>query len=162
MRKLLAVTAVLLTAALPSAFAQNSAKGTWRYDPAQSDFGSQPKPKSIRLVVTKDTPAMLAWHLTEVDADGKTQTRSWSGPEDGSMHPLRAAGKKNESSFKREGDDIIRQAKMADGAMEESHISMSDDGNTMTEHVTGTDKDGKQFTATLVWHRLKAAKKPAS
>lgn len=163
MRKFTVFAAVLLTAMSTSAFAQaGSAVGSWRYDSAQSDFGTQAKPKSIRLVVTKDTPQMLSWHLTEVDANGKIIKESWSGPEDGSTHPLRSAGMKNESSFKREGDDVIRHAKMADGAMEESHISMSDGGDTMTEHVTGTDKDGKQFTATLVWQRIKAKKKPAS
>jgi hypothetical protein len=163
MRKFTVFAAVLLTAMSTSAFAQNgSSVGTWKYDRAQSDFGTQAKPKSIRLVVTKDTPQMLSWHLTEVDANGKIVKESWSGPEDGSMHPLKATGSKNVSSFKREGDDFVRQEKMGDGGMEESHIAMSDGGNTMTEHVTGTDKDGKQFTATIVWNRVTGKKKATS
>ncbi len=162
MKKLLAVTAVLLTAALPSAFAQNSAKGTWRCDPEHSDFGAQPKPKSIHLVITKDTPEMLTWHLTEVGADGKTSTRAWSGPEDGTMRPVKATSEKGDASFKRDGNDMVENVKTSDGMSFESHISLSDDGNTMTEHTTGTDKDGKAITETIVWHKVTAGKKAAA
>lgn len=162
MRKLLAVTAVLLTAALPSGFAQNSAKGSWKCDTAQSDFGSQPKPKSIHLVIIKDTPEMLTWHLTEVTADGKTVTRAWSGPEDGTTHPVKATGEKGDASFKRDGNDMVENVKTSDGMSFESHISLSDDGKTMTEHTSGTAKDGKSITETIVWHKVTAAKKAAA
>jgi hypothetical protein len=159
MRKFTVFAAVLLTAMSTSAFAQKGPSvGTWKYDRAQSDFGTQAKPKSMRLVITKDTPQMLSWHLTEVEANGKTVKESWSGAQDGGMHPLRSTEGKGEASFKHEGNDFVRQEKMADGEMVEGHITISDDGNTMTDHVTGTDKDGKQFTATMVWQKVKAAK----
>ncbi|HEX5233991.1 MAG TPA: hypothetical protein VFW25_01535 [Silvibacterium sp.] len=161
MKKLLAVTAVLLTASLPSAFAQNSAKGSWRFDAAQSDFGSQPKPKSMHLVITKDTPEMLAWHLTEVNAEGKTTTEAWSGAKDGTMHPIKGSEQGGQASFQGSDSDLTINEKMASGGSAVSHVSMSDNGTTMTEHLTGTDKSGNQFTQTIVWHKVTGTKKAA-
>ena len=164
MRKLLAVTAVLLTAALPSAFAQNpSSVGTWKYDASQSDFGSGTKPKSMTLVVTKDTPQMLAWRLTEVDPDGKVIHESWSGPQDGSMHPLKRTGGNGQAGFQAGGDQFTITEKMPDGSNLQSQVAKSDNGNTMTEHVTGTGPGGAAMNATIVWHKVRsAAKKKAA
>lgn len=162
MKKAIAFTSLLLTAALTGAFAQStSSVGSWKFDASQSDMGTQPKPKSIHLVITKDSPAMLAWHLTEVSADGKIIKESWSGPEDGTMQTLKNSAGNGQASFTRSGDDIVIEEKMSDGTTMESHVTKSDGGNTMTEHVTGTDKDGKPITNTIVWHRV-TAKKAAS
>lgn len=159
MKKLFAFTALLLTAALPSAFAQSSSSvGTWKMDTAQSDFGSQPKPKSATLVITKDTPQMLAWHESEVSADGKTSHESWRGPANGSMHMLRRTGGNGEMSFENSNGQYTIHEKMADGGTADSMVTKSDDGNTMTEHITGKTKDGQPITMTIVWQRTTHAK----
>lgn len=155
MKKLLAFTALLLTAALPFAFAQsNSAVGTWKYDAAQSDLGSGPKPQSMTLHITKDTPQMLAWHLTETEPDGKVVHESWSGPQDGSMHTLKETGGNGQASFEDDNGTRTAHWKMANGNTAQSTITTSDDGNTMTDHRTGTTKDGQPINGTAVWHRV--------
>jgi hypothetical protein len=162
MRKLLVLTAVLLTAAWPGVFAQNpSSVGTWKYNASQSDFGSGTKPKSMTLVITKDTPQMLAWHLTEVDTDGKVIHESWSGPQDGSMHPLKRTGGNREAGFQASGDQFTITEKSPDGTNTQSQVTKSDNGDTMTEHVTGTGQGGAPMTATIVWHRVTGTKKVA-
>jgi hypothetical protein len=160
MKKSALLSAVgLLTVALTSAYAQNSSYvGTWKLDTAQSDFGSQPRPKSSTLVITKDTPDMLAWHLREVDAQGKIHTESWSGPQDGSMHPLKSPDMKAQMGFKREGDGVVIQEKTDNGMTMESHVTPSDDKKTMTEEMTGKDKDGKDIKQKMVWHKTSGAK----
>ena len=163
MKKVLVFTGLLLAAALTGAFAQStSSVGSWKFDAAQSDMGTQPKPKSIHLVITKDSPAMLTWHLTEAEADGKVIRESWSGPEDGTMQTLKNSAGNGQASFSRNGDDIVIEEKTSDGATMESRVTTSDGGNTMTEHITGTDKDGKPITNTIVWHKVTAKKKAAS
>lgn len=156
MKKVLAFTALLLTAALPFAFAQsNSGVGTWKFDAAQSDFGSQPKPKAMMLYITKDTPQMLAWHLRGIDADGKVIRESWSGPEDGSMQPLKFTISNGQSSFENNNGEFTIHEKLANGATSDATVVNSDGGNTMTEHVTGTAPNGQSFTETIVWRRIR-------
>ncbi|MGH9587383.1 MAG: hypothetical protein ACRD3F_10555 [Acidobacteriaceae bacterium] len=158
MKKLFAFTALLLTAALPSAFAQSSSSvGTWKYDAAQSDFGSQPKPTSMTLYITKDTPQMLAWHLTETDSNGKTVHESWKGPQDGSMQVLKRTGGNGQASFESNNGEFTIHQKTSNGMTADSTVTKSDGGNTMTEHVTGTD-NGQQISQTIVWHRTMHAK----
>lgn len=162
MRKLIAVAAVLLTAAMPGAFAQHSGRGTWKYDAAHSDFGSGPKPKSMTLVITKDTPQMLAWHLTEVRSDGKIERESWSGPRDGSMQTLKRTGGDGQASFTAdEGGQFTINEKTSDGTSQ-SQVTVSDNGNTMTQHMTGGGQGGAPDTVTIVWHKVKTAARKAA
>lgn len=155
MKRFLAFSALLLTAALPSTFAQSSSSvGTWKYDATQSDFGSQPKPKSMTLVITKDTPQMLAWHVTEIDAAGKTVHESWSGPQDGSMHTLRATEGNGQAGFQNNNGELSIHWKMPNGMSAESQVTNSDEGKTMTEHVTGTAPNGQPFTQIIVWRKV--------
>lgn len=158
MKKLLAIATLLLTAALPSAFAQNASQatsyvGTWKLDVAQSDFGPRPKPKSMTLYITKDTPHMLAWHETEIEANGKTAHESWSGPTDGSMHVLKSTGGNGQASFENNNGQITIHEKMANGVTADSNVTPSDGGNTMTENISGT-ANGQPFTETIVWHKV--------
>jgi hypothetical protein len=60
--------------------AKHSAVGTWKVDIAHSEFGAGEKPRSITVVVVKDTPAMLSWRVRVVDGNGKAFAYSWSGP----------------------------------------------------------------------------------
>ncbi|HEV2464789.1 MAG TPA: hypothetical protein VGT04_13370 [Acidobacteriaceae bacterium] len=155
MKKLLAFTALLLTAALPYAFAQNSsAVGTWKYDAAQSDSGSMPKPKSMTLHIIKDTPQMLAWHVTEIVPDGKVVHESWSGPADGSMQTLKSTEGNGQASFQSNNGTRTAHWKLPNGATADSTITISDNGDTMTDHRTGTTKDGQPITETIVWHKV--------
>lgn len=159
MKKFLAFSALLLTAAIPYAFAQsNSAVGTWKFDAAQSDFGSMPKPKSMTLHITKDTPQMLAWHVTEIDPDGKVIHESWNGPQDGSMQTLRSTGGNGQASFQNNNGTLTIHWKMPNGVTADSTATSSEDGNVMTEHLTGTSKSGQPFTETIVWHKITAKK----
>lgn len=157
MKKLFALTALLLTAALPSAFAQKSNVGTWKMDMAQSDFGPRPKPKSATLIITKDTPQMLAWRESEVGPDGKPSHESWSGAPDGSMRTVKRTDGNGEMAFKNANGQYTIQEKMADGGTAEATVDVSNDGKTMTEHINGKDKSGQPYTATIVWNKVHGA-----
>src|SRR5215469_15253593 len=67
--------------------------GMWKMDASQSDFGTGPVPKSVTVTILKDTPEMLSWRAHIVDDKGKSISYSWSGPQDGSMHPVMQNGK---------------------------------------------------------------------
>ena len=164
----ISVCAVLLfLLAAPPAFAQAAAShvssvGTWKADLKESKFGDEEPPKSLTLTIMKDTPQLLSWRVDMVDAKGKAMSYSWSGPQDGTMQPVKGPdGKEIEKqSFKDEKGVLIRRG---DGGKEgppfESHVTTSADGKTMTDAVTAKSKDGKTMTQTVVWRRAPAAAK---
>jgi hypothetical protein len=164
----ISVCAVLLfLLAAPPAFAQAatshvSSVGTWKADLKESKFGDEEAPKSLTLTITKDTPQLLSWRVDQVDAKGKAMSYSWSGPQDGTMQPVKGPdGKELEKdSFKDEKGVLIRRGDGGkDGPPFESHVTRSADGNTMTDVVNAKSKDGKTLTQTVVWNRAPAAKK---
>lgn len=63
-------------------------RSAWKLDLSQSDLGPEPAAKSVTVTVYKDTPEMLSWRVDIVDSEGKASSFSWSGPEDGTMHPV--------------------------------------------------------------------------
>jgi hypothetical protein len=149
--------ALVLSALLASSWAQSkqSAVGTWKLDASGSDFGAEPAPKSVTIVVLKESPQMLSWRVRVVDNKGKVIAYSWSGPEDGSMHPVMQNGKEiGKQSAKREDDgSILRHGEEPDGSSFDARSKISDDGKTMKEEATAKDKDGKETKEKTVYRR---------
>ena len=157
----------LFLLAAPPAYAQATAShissvGTWKADLKESKFGGEEAPKSLTLTIMKDTPELLSWRVEEVNTEGKAMSYSWSGPQDGTMQPVKGPDGKEvgKESFKDEKGVMTRRGDGGkDGPSFESHVTMSADGNTMTDVVTAKSKDGKSITQTVVWRRTPAAKK---
>lgn len=163
--KKLAFFCVLITVSIGQAQDKPSLVGTWKMDIAQSDFGSDPAPKSLTLIVLKDTPQIFSWRVRGVDEKDKPFAYSWSGPEDGSKHPMIEGGKPTgQQSAKREPDGThIRQGEDAEGSVFDARDSLSSDGNTLTDEINTKSKDGKKNTMKGVFHRVQnASAKPAS
>jgi hypothetical protein len=134
-----------------------SMAGNWKLDIAQSEFGSEPAPKSQAGTIFKDTPQKFSYRVHGVDDKGKAFWYSWSGPEDGSMHPTLVNGKPSgQTGFTRDQDGtLVQRGEDADGSTFESHSSVSPDGNTITIEGNSKSKDGKESRDKLVWHRVK-------
>ena len=142
--------------------ANKSAVGTWKLDVAQSQLEPEPAPKSLTLTIIRESPSMGSWRVEEVDAKGQTASFSWSGPEDGTMHPIKGAdgtelGKEN---LKREpGGALLRHGEIpSDGSSFDGRATLSEDGNTITDVVIAKAKDGKITKTTFVLRRVNAAK----
>jgi hypothetical protein len=106
---------------------------------------------------------MLSWRVHQVDDKGKVEAYSWSGPQDGTMHPIMQNGKAAaKESIKKEGDNaVVRRVELPDGTSFDSHAMVAPDGNSFTDEMTMTSKDGKQSKQKLIYHRVKAAHKSA-
>jgi hypothetical protein len=148
-----------LSLALAGALAQQnvSTVGTWKLDLTQSDFGSDPALKSVTINILKDTPQAFSWRVHLVDDKGKASSYSWSGPEDGSMHPIVETGKPSDSqeSAKKEADGtLVRHGESTDGSSFDARATVSADGKTITDQVVGKSKDGKENKAKYVYHRV--------
>jgi|ERR1022692_211291 hypothetical protein len=155
--------ALVVWALVASSLAQNnrSGVGTWKMDASQSDFGSDPAPKSVTITVLKDTPEMLSWRVHLIDDKGKAIFYSWSGPEDGSMHSVMQMAKEiGKQSAKKEDDgSLLRHGEDPDGSSFDARSKISDDGNTMTEETTEKSKDGKETKQKGVYRRASTRKK---
>jgi hypothetical protein len=146
--------------------AQNkpSLVGTWKLDVAQSDFGSEPGPRSVTVTTLKDTPQMLSYRVHGIDDKGKPFAYSWSGPQDGSTHPTIANGKPvGQQSVQREPEGTLIRHGEDSTATFNGRGSFSPDGNTLIDEETDKSKDGKVTKQKAVWHRVTASNaKPAS
>lgn len=139
-----------------------SMAGNWKLDIVQSEFGSGPAPKSVAGTISADTPQMMSYHVHNVDDKGNRSTVSWSGPEDGTMHPMMMNGKTvGQQSVKKESDGtLVRHGEdSTDGSTFDARGSLSPDGKTFTDEITEKSKDGKESRDQQVWHRVG---KPAS
>jgi hypothetical protein len=138
--------------------------GNWKLDIAQSDFGSDPPPKSWAGTILRETPQTFSFRVHGIDDKGQPFAFSWSGPEDGSMRPIMVAGKPvGQASAQKEQDGTIkRSGKTPDGTFE-SHVTLSPDGNTITEETTEKSQDGKEIKQKSVYRRVGGTNgKPAS
>jgi hypothetical protein len=162
-----ALVAVTLTLWSFSAFAQTngskaSAVGTWKLDLAKSSFGSEPAPKAVTLTILKDTPELSSWRVDVVDDKGQPMSYSWSGPEDGSLLPVK--GDKGQivaqESLKRDKDGALLRhgVDSNDGSSFDARSVLSADGNTITDVVTSKAKDGKTSNMTMIYRRVAGAK----
>ena len=161
LKKVITSVAVVMLLNASIALAQTntskpSAVGTWQLDLKQSTFGADPPPKSVTLTVTTDTPDTSAWRVEIVDTAGKSISYSWSGPTDGTLQPLKGADGQvmGKESLKREGDALLRHGEdPSNGSSFDSRVTMSADGNTITDVTTVKTKDGKTSKTTSVYHR---------
>lgn len=137
------------------AFAQSaSLTGIWELDMEQSDFGSEPAPKSTTSTV-KDTPKMFSFRGHGIDDKGKSLSYSWCGPPDGSMHPTTENGKvTGKSSIRKVGDGFVRHGENTDGSSFDAKATVSSDGNTITVESIAKSKDGKETKQKTLWHRV--------
>jgi hypothetical protein len=157
---------VLLSASLANAQAtgaKHSAVGVWKLDLTQSTFPSAPPVKSVTLTILEDTPDAMAWRWEGVDATGKSNVYSWSGPTDGSMQDLKDGDGQPvaKESVKREGDLLLRHGEIANVQTMDGRGTFSADGTTFTLVDTTKTQDGKTSTTTTVFHRVAGAQ-PAS
>ena len=135
--------------------------GTWKLDVSQSDFGRDPALRSFTFTMTKDSPELGSYRGHGVDHDGKPVSFLWSGPEDGTMHPVKNAGGKTlgMQSLKKQADgSILRHGEdSSDGSSFNAVGKVSDDGKTLTDEGTEKSKDGTETKVRQVYHRVAAA-----
>ena len=98
----------------------------------------------------------MPWRLKSWTPPGKSISYSWSGPADGTLHPIKGADGQviGRESLKRDGDALLRHGEdPSDGSSFDSRATMSADGNAITDVTTVKSKDGKTFKTTSVYRR---------
>jgi hypothetical protein len=161
---LCALVVAVLTLGPIAASAQTNAKhvsmvGTWKLDLAKSKGGSEPAPKAVTLNILKDTVESCSWRVEVVNAKGESQSFSWSGPQDGSLQPVKDAKGQvlSQQSLKRDKDGaVLRHGEYANGGSFDGRATLSADGKTITDVITSKTKDGKTTKEVDVFQRVSA------
>jgi hypothetical protein len=165
--KMSALVAAALALSSFSLFAQTnksntSPVGVWKLDVAKSSSGSQPAPPAVTLTILKYTPESTSWRVDTVDNKGQSVSFSWSGPQDGSLQPLKNAKGQiiGQESLKQDKDGALLRhgADSNSGSSFDSRAVLSEDGSTITDVVTMKAKDGKTSKETSIYRRVSAAK----
>jgi hypothetical protein len=155
LRSALGVSAVLLASTLtPLAFAAHThmaPHSTWTLNLGESDFAGGPPMKSDTFVVIADNDKWAKWTDTMVDGDGKTLKSSWSGPEDGSLHPFTGMP----GSFSTDAATDVSVMTLPNGTIQTCSFSLNSDKKKYSEKCVAKSKDGKQVNQTLVYDRTK-------
>jgi hypothetical protein len=141
---------------------QASSVGTWQLDVTKSSFGSNPPPKAVTLTILTYTPALTSWRVDVVGPKGESMSYSWSGPLDGSMQPVKDSkgqvlGQEGLIQDK-DGALLRRGVDSTDGSSFDARATLSADGNTINDVVSGKTKDGKTSKMTMVYQRATAGK----
>ena len=157
-----AVSLVSLPAFAQTNAANKSSVGTWKLDVAKSNFGSEPAPKAVTLTILKDTVELNSWRVDVVDDKGQSMSFLWSGPQDGTLQPVKDPTGKilGQESLKRDKDGALLRhgVDSTDGSSFDARAVLSADGNTITDVMTSKAKDGKTGKMTSVYNRVKDMK----
>jgi hypothetical protein len=138
-----------------------STVGTWKADLAKSTAGAEPAPKALTLTVLEDSIELTSWRIDIVDAKGEPMSYSWSGPLDGSLHPVKDAKGQvllQESLTRDKEGALLRHGVESNGSSFDARATLSADGNTITDVITSKTKDGKTSTETTVYRRVNSPK----
>ncbi len=125
---------------------------TWTLNQKESNWGGGPSMKSDTFIMLTDTEKRAKFTDTMVDGDGKTWKLSWSGPADGSAHPM--VGMKG-ATFSDNAAADMSVFVMPDGMSVTCNFSLNADKKKFVEKCVVKTQDGKQANQTLVYDRTK-------
>ncbi len=150
------VSAALLSSLLaPVTFAAHThlpTPSTWTLNLGESDFGSGPTMKSDIFVMITDTEKHAKYTDVTVDGDGKTLKSSWSGPADGTPHPITGmAG----ATYSTDAATDVSVMNLPDGTAITCDFSLSPDKKKFINKCVAKTKDGKQANQTIVYDRTR-------
>ena len=160
MKKLVVFATVLVFSVYGTAQTKNnkSAVGTWQLDLTHSDLGAEAAPKQVVLTILKDNSETLSWRTQSVDQNGNVFTYSWSGPTDGTTHPIETQDSTpiGTESVKRNADgSLSRHGEIKDASFD-ARSTVSEDGNTITDEITQKSSDGRENKSKRVYRRVPA------
>lgn len=112
-----------------------STSGTWKLNVEKSDFGKEPKPKSIIVKVVHKEPA-FQYSVTGTNAEGQPINVEFDGAIDGKPYKETGAQGGTTVAYKRKNDSTVEG------------MATSSDGKTVETFTLTVSKDSKVVTRT--------------
>lgn len=104
------------------------------------------------FVTLVDTSKWMTFSDELIDADGKVWKASWSGPADGTMHPMTG------NSSEQLGDNAVKDVEVIsspNGSIQTCRFFLSAEKVKFSEKCITVTKSGKKSTQFLVYDRIK-------
>ena len=149
----IAVAAVAVSfIATAGCFAANPHIGTWKLNEAKSKLA--PGMGKNTAVTYTEQGDKIKVTVDGVDKDGKSTHSVWVGKFDGKAYPAKGNLSWNSAAYKTVNDRTNDITTMKDGkVLWTGRITVSPDGKSRTVAVSGTDAQGKKFTAKVVYDK---------
>ena len=152
-RMLMVSGCLLFTAtALAQGTSNVSAVGAWKLNLEKSTRPTKPKSQIVKI--TEDSPTVLKYIVTGVDATGKPIHETYAGAPDGQPHPFVGSATVTAAAYTRTGNTVHATFTLKNGGTTTQDITIADDGSTITIQVTSGDKSW-----TDVYDRVRAGQK---
>ena len=129
------------------------AHSLWQVNTAESNYPGKEYDKADRVEIVSDTDKSLTFTDHNVDQHGAPVTRTWKGPQDGTMKPYGDDG--SMAGFRWDHGVHKSDWKMSDGSSMSCTFQMSSNGKKTTETCDVKQPDGKTRTDTIVYNRVK-------
>lgn len=146
MRIPLLVAALLLPVAAQAADTMAGGPSTWTWNEKESTLppgGVAPRSQVMKII--KDDGKTVAWEITAVTADGKTSSKSWSGPYDGKLRPVQGRDGVSVGFGPHGKDAYLVKWEMTNGAKGTETCTRSNGGRKITCKCHADMPDGKSF-----------------
>ncbi len=127
--------------------------GTWKLNVEKSDYGKNPKPKSVTVKVVHKEPA-FKYSVTGTDAEGQPINVEFDGAIDGKPFKETGAQGGTTVTYKRVDDSNIQgAATSADGSTSETFtLTVSKDGKVVTRKSTVKGPQG-EYTQLQIYEK---------
>jgi hypothetical protein len=149
----------ILLAAFAAAQSADPWIGTWKLNLAKSKYDPGPAPKSQTLKIEAVAGGGQKHTFDGVNAEGEKTHSERTAKFDGTDVPVQAVAPPpttmNTNAFQRTGDRSFEVTGKVDGkpGRTTTRVTISADGKTMTQTVTGTNAQGKQVNNIVVYEK---------
>jgi len=146
------LAAALSFTAAAACFAANPQMGTWKLNEAKSKLA--PGMGKNTTVVYAEQKNKIKITVDGVDKDGKPTHSVWVGKWDGKAYPVKGNLPYNSVAYRVANDRTNDITAMKDGKIGwTGQITVAPDGKSRTVTISGTDENGKKFTAKVVYDK---------
>jgi hypothetical protein len=145
-----AVLAVVLAGNLYAA--DSPFVGTWKLNPEKSRLTAA-APKSWVMRIEQDG-GQMRMTTDIVTASGKEGHRTWTGKLDGQQYPAQGLPSADTVAIKLLDERTRESTGMRDGkVVMRNRATVSKDGKVLTNHISGTNRQGQSFEEVQVFER---------
>jgi hypothetical protein len=155
MRKLISTAFLGLTLTTIVAFGADNSIGTWKLNMEKSKSAGAPIPVKTLTMTREAADGGVTVTITGEQANGTTMNANYTAKYGGKEVSVTGNGPYDTISIKQVNANTFTDERRKTGGLYQvtGHMVISGDGKVMTTTTKGTNANGQEFTATLVYEK---------